>query len=299
MPELFRRAWAIQVGTIRVSGEGAGGGGERASLDCSFEIEKSTRREPNTAAVKVWNLSQEHRAALRQTRNVALRVEAGYVGHVSTLFDGDVRVAQSAPGVERRRKADKTRLRSIKDATDWVTEIEAEDGGTAYRTATVQQSFGRNTPVATVLRAAVTAMGIGEGNLRELGADPELAGSVGVYENGTVLSGVAHRELDRIVRSVGLRWSVQNGVLQLKRGRQALATRAVMLNKETGLIGSPTLDADGFVEATSLLNGALYPGRPVVLESRELSGSFQVRRVRHVGDTSVSDWYSETILEAR
>ena len=88
MSELFRRYWDIRVGTVRVSGEGAGGGSERATLDCAFEVEKSTAREPNTASVKIWNLSPSHRRALEQTSTLALRIDAGYVGNhgVSTFF---------------------------------------------------------------------------------------------------------------------------------------------------------------------------------------------------------------------
>jgi hypothetical protein len=143
-------------------------------------------------------------------------------------------------------------------------------------------------------------MGIGEGNLGELGTDATLAdGDLSSYELGTVLSGVAHRELDRIVRSCGLTWSVQSGVLQLRRAGRALNTTAIRLSPQTGLIGSPSIDADGYVECTSLLNGATYPGRPVVLESRAINGGFQVRRVRHVGDTAGNDWYNELTLEER
>ena len=288
----------MSVGPVRISGEGAGGGVERASLDCSFEVTKSTKREPNTATCKIWNLSPEHRRQLDRTSRLALTIEAGYVDSTSLLFSGDVRVAQSGPGVERRRKADKTKMRGVRDSVDIVTEIEAEDGGNSYRTATVQRSFARGTPVTAVLRAAVEAMGIGEGNLYELGLDASL-GDVGMYENGTVLAGQAHREVDRIVRSCGLTWSVQNGALQLKRGRNALATSAVRLSPSTGLVGSPSMDADGFVEAVSLLNGSLYPGRPVVLASRDIEGSFQVKRVRHAGETTGQEWYSHTVLKAR
>jgi hypothetical protein len=288
----------LTVGTVGISGEGAGGGLERASLDCSFEVEKSTAREPNTASVKIWNLSQDHRRAIERTAQLALTIEAGYAGATTVIFSGDVRVAQSAPGVERRRAADKTKVRGARDDVDIITEIEAEDGGTAYRTATVQQSFGRGTPVADVLRAAARAMGVGEGNVSSFASDATL-GDVRVYTDGTVLSGLAHREMDRIVRGCGLTWSIQSGALQLQRAGQALATRAVRLAPSTGLVGSPSMDADGYVEAVSLLNGALYPGRPVVLESRDIEGSFAVRRVRHAGETAGTEWYSHCILEAR
>ena len=300
MAELARRYWAITVGSVRVSGMGALGGAASESLDVAFEVTKSIQREPNTASVKIWNLSPSHRRALEAADTLALRVEAGYVGRSGILFDGDVRVAAS-----RRRAAEhrqrQSRLGSLAvtgDVVDVITEIEAEDGGNSWRDARVNRSFGPGTPVSSVLAAAVDAMGIGRGNLAELGADPTLSG-VGTYTEGTVLSGQAHREVDRIVRGIGLRWSIQNGNLQLQRGRAPLAVEAVRLSPETGLIGSPAPDADGYVEAVSLLNSGLYPGRPVVLESRDISGSYSVRRVTYQGDTAGPDWYAETVLQER
>ena len=301
MADLFRRQWSIQVGTVRVEGIGAGPGGARTGLDCSFEIERSTRREPNKASVRIWNLAPEHRAALERTRALPVTVAAGYAGAVSTLFDGDVRVAESRRRQAAHRSAVSAhgRLAGTTDDVDYMTEIEAEDGGTAWRTATVSRSFGPGTPVSAVLAAAVDAMRIGRGNLGEIGTLALGDGDLGAYSEGTTLSGQAHRELDRVVRSCGLTWSVQSGALQLRRAGRALATTATMLSSSTGLVGSPSVDADGYVEAVSLLNGALYPGRPVVLSSRHLEGSFQVRRVRHVGDTTGSEWYSEVTLEER
>jgi len=300
MADLFRRTWAIQVGDIRIAGTGAGGGASTDSLDAAFEINKTTQREPNTASVKIWNLSRSHRQALESTDTLPLRVEAGYVDHSGVLFDGDVRVAasRSRAAGHRSRQSRMGSLGAVSDVVDIVTEIEAEDGGTAYRDARVQRSFGDDTPVATVLRAAVDAMGIGHGNLNELAADPTM-GDISTYSEGTVLSGQAHREVDRIVRSIGLRWSVQSGVLQLKRGRAPLQLTAVRLTPSTGLVGSPAPDADGYVEAVALLNPGLYPGRPVVLESRDVSGSYGVRRAIYTGDTAGADWYVTLTLEAR
>jgi len=36
-----------------------------------------------------------------------------------------------------------------------------------------------------------------------------------------------------------------------------------------------------------------------VLVSRDVSGSYQVRKVRDAGDTAGTEWYSELTLEAR
>jgi hypothetical protein len=302
VPDLFRRQWAVTVGSIRVEGLGAGDGLERAGLDVSFEVESSTSREPNTCSVKIYNLAPDHRRALASAAVLPIRVEAGYAESVTTLFDGDVRVAESRVRAASHRKA-QSRLGALAqtvDLVDIVTEVEAEDGGRAWRTATVLRSFARGTPVSSVLDACVAALGVGRGNLDEFDAEAALnGGDVRTYGEGTVLAGDARREVDRIVRSCGLTWSVQGGAFQLMRAGRALATRATLLNSGTGLVGSPAVDAEGYVTATSLLNGNLYPGRPVVLQAREIEGSYKVKKVRHVGETFGVDWSSEVTLEAR
>ena len=302
MSDLYRRQWVVQVGTIRIEGLGAGDGQERAGLDCAFEVNATVQREPNTASIKIWNLSPEHRRVLESSATLSVRIEAGYLGATSVLFDGDVRVSESRRRAALHRQASGRlgRLGQIDDLVDVVTEIEAEDGGTAWRTATVQQSFGVETPISTVLAACVDALGIGRGNLADFDATTAFAGGdVRTYLEGTVLSGQAHHELDRIVRSAGLTWSVQKGALQLRRGSAALAMTAVVLSPGSGLLGSPSVGADGYVTVISLLNGTLSPGRPVVIRSREVQGSYAVRRVRHVGDTAGQDWSSELTLEGR
>jgi hypothetical protein len=298
--KLFRRFWDLRIGGLSIAGEGAGGGAEIASLDLSFETTKSTKPEPNTCGIKIWNLAPEHRRQLEGAQNLALTVDAGYVDLHEIIFSGDVRVASSrrSTSASRRPRKQDGSLAHRAEGVDVVTEIEAEDGGRAWRTATVSWSFARATTVEAVLREALRAMDLGEGNLREIGTIG-LAEEVLTYASGTVLSGPAHREVDRIVRSCGLTWSIQNGALQLRRGGAALATTAVRLTPATGLLGSPAPDAENRIECVALLVPGLYPGRPVVLESREVSGSYQVARVRYVGDTAGAEWQSQLVLEPR
>ena len=302
MSDLFRRQWRIHVGTIRIEGLGAGDGAERAGLDCAFEIESTVQREPNTASLKIWNLSPQHRRILESSSTLPVQVEAGYLNATSVLFAGDVRVSESRrrAAMHRTSAGRYGRLGKTNDIVDVCTEIEAEDGGTAWRSARVQRSYSAGTSVSAVLADCVDALGIGRGNLADFDAAARIAGGdIQTYNEGTVLTGAAHAELDRIVRSCGLTWSVQKGALQLRGGAQSITMTAVRLSPGSGLLGSPSVGADGYVTATSLLNGTLSPGRPVVLESRDVSGSYSVRRVRHVGDTAGADWFSELTLEAR
>jgi len=281
MGELFRRAWSIQVGTVLVRPDNVG-----RELACRFDVEKSTRREPNAAVVRIANLRPSRRRQLEELDEPTIEIVAGYQDDHSLIFSGDAR--------DIYHKKD--------GATIW-TIIESEDAGRAYRRATVQRSFEANTPVSRVLKYAVEALGVGLGNFSQFEATIELTRGGRVYESGTVLSGFAHRQVDRICRGCGLRWSVQNGNLQLRGAGQPAETQSIRLTPGTGLIGSPAKGKKDErtgrapVTATSLLIPAIYPGRVVVVESDTVSGGYQVKKCRYTGDTSANAWHVQMELE--
>ncbi|KKK49424.1 hypothetical protein LCGC14_3135220, partial [marine sediment metagenome] len=72
----------------------------------------------------------------------------------------------------------------------------------------------------------------------------------------------------------------------------------VLLNAASGLIGSPEIGEDGILDARSLLQGKLSPGRPVRIESSAIDdGFFRIEKVIHFGDIAGNEWYSD--IEAR
>lgn len=280
MTELFSRRWRLQVGSVLIDATGE----DEQPLDVEFEVEKSTAREPNAVSISVYNLNRSHRDQLKNADRVGVILEAGYAdGELTTIFNGDLRDVESAP-----------------DGLDVVTKLEGEDGGNAYREARLQRSFSAGTPVLTVLRAAVEAMGIGEGNLREL-SGLTLEGAGNTYPEGAVLSGPAREEVDGILRSCGYQWSIQDGNFQLQRRGQPIRETATVLSPETGLLGSPSRSKPErgrprVTNAQCLLIPGLYPGRVILLRSRGIEGQFMARKVKFVGSTFATEWGAELEL---
>ena len=277
MPRLWLRDWELQVGTVLIT-PGAG----RIPLDIAFEVTKDSTRAPNTAAIQVYNLSPARRASI--TTPVQISLKAGYKDLTSTIFVGRARDIGSNPGIFSQRSD-----------TDVITTFEAKDGGTGYTNGRIETSFGAGVPILTVLKAAVEALGVGLGNLESTALT--LTGGADNYPEGTVLSGPARNEVNRVVSSCGLRWSIQDGNFQLQRGSQPVETRAITLSPSTGLIGSPSKGADSKVNAQAMLIPGLYPSRVVVLESTTHEGNYQVKSVRYVGDTFGGDWLADLVLE--
>lgn len=275
--KLFNRKWRVRVDDF-----------ETDILDLSFEIGKTIDHKPNTCSLNVYNLSESHRRQLEQLNvyrknrpgRIRVEVEAGYEEQTSLLFRGDLRTAISR-----------------QEASSWVTHIEGEDGGRAVRWSRVNRSFPPGTPVLTVIRALAQAMGVGEGNANEAAARARFITGGDSFSEGTVLSGPAPDQMRTILRSLGLTYSIQDGVLQvLQRGR-ALQTTAVRLAPGSGLIDYPVRAADGKVTAKTLIMPDLYPGRKVFFDVPGLSGFFRIRESKYTGDTAGVDWYVALVCQ--
>ena len=276
---LFRRAWRVTVGELRIE----------APLRVAFSVERSVRSTPNKATVRIWNLTRDHQAQIQEAADAQLVVEAGYEDDrgPEQLFRGEV---------SRARANQAPTSRTERSGQDVITFVEGRDAGGAYQRARIEQSFEPDVQVSTVVRACADALGVGAGNVEELAGIAELGTGGTMYPEGIVLSGQASRELTRILRELGLRWSVQHGALQLLRRGEPLQTRAIRLTPSTGLLGSPTVGTRGRVNARALLTPDLWPGRRVRLESERVQGRFSCRSVTYIGDSHGSDWFADCEL---
>jgi len=282
------RYWELTVGTTRIRHDDAVAGNR--PLTIQFSVTKTLGREPNKATISVTNLSPTRRQSLEDASEPQVELVAGYQEDSShdTIFAGDaydVYTVRTSDGVDR------------------VTTVEAKDGGRSYRTATITSTFGPGVQLATVINACADAMGIGTGNTQSVAGAAELDSGGSILQDGIALEGPAWRALDRLCRSASLRWSVQQGVLQLRAARRAAETRAVRLSPGTGLIGSPSRSSIDprtrkvSIETRSLLIPGIYPGRIISLESSEISGSYMCRSITYTGDSTANDWYADSILE--
>ncbi len=280
MTTLFDRTYALTVGSTRIT-----------DLDIAFKVTKSTKHEPNKAEISVWNLNADHRRAFEGTQGLRVTLEAGYrsTGN-SLIFRGDVRNAASP-------RARGGRVRSSNDGTEIETVFEAEDSGETMTRSRVARSFPPGTEVITVIEAAIDALGIGRGNVSEF-RGRGLEGASSVFPAGVTLSGWAYDELDALVKSMGLRWSVQNGIFQLQERGRPLQTTAVLLDRTSGLVGTPDRpDTHGLVKATSLLIPGLDPGRKVAIQAETARGGFEVKQAEFSGDRIGQDWYVNLLLK--
>jgi hypothetical protein len=261
---LFDRVYKLRVDKI-----------ETDSLDITFRVSKTLKTEPNTLELTIMNLNPDHRQQLQETKDPVVQLEAGYKAKSGVIFLGDVRDVHSEY-----------------QAPDWVTTIESGDGEKATQFDRINKSFTKGTNLASVLQEVAKSMpDIGIGNLKQLALSGTLPGGTKTFVNGVTLSGSASKEMQKLVRSAGLEWSIQDKKFQLLEAGKTLQSTAIVLTPATGLIGSPTISNDGVLTFTSLLNSDILPGRQLVVASTQVQGTFRVERCTYEGVTKGQPWY--------
>jgi len=262
--ELFGRSYRIVLGTTEITG-----------LACEFTVAKSLKAEPNTCTVKVYNLASETREAISSPKKVSVLIEAGYGDRISQIFKGELRSATSEV-----------------DGSDIVTTLTSGDGEKAIQKARLNIPVGPKTPAGDVLKkvaAALAKEGIGLGNINAAVAKLGTRGFA-LFPVSTVVSGKASQIMTDLCRSAGLEWSIQDQRLQIFDLGKSLDDRPLILSADSGLIGSPSVDADGIVNATVLMIPEVRPGQRVVFDSRFVKGVYRIKHAEYNGDTFGDDW---------
>lgn len=256
---LFGRTYKLTVGAVDMS-----------SLRVSFSVEKTLKKEPNTATIKVWNLNEDSRNLLSQGRALGVLLEAGYGGDNSQIYLGQLRGAVSQI-----------------EGPDVTTTFTTGDGDKALQSARLSIPLGPKTPTQTALLAISRTLGVGLGNVSQAAA--KLAGG-SIYPSATVLTGSSTDALDWICHSAGLEWSIQDGQLQILDYGAALDAKPYILSAETGLVGSPSVDNNGIITAECLMLHGLRPGLRVVFDSRFVKGVHRIDEIEYTGDTHDGSW---------
>ncbi|MCM1059089.1 MAG: hypothetical protein NC452_02220 [Eubacterium sp.] len=104
-----------------------------------------------------------------------------------------------------------------------------------------------------------------------------------------------------------LSWSLQNGVMQVKKTGDTMSREVYVLSKDTGLIGVPErvvvsqekkTDKDSVLgwDVEYFLNGAINIDDYVKLETKSVTGYFRVYSIDMQGDNASGDWICKARL---
>ena len=261
----FNRRVEVKVDTLDVQG-----------LHVSFRVVKTSKKEPNTCELTVYNLAQDHRDRIAQAEKPTVEIKAGYAPRATAGALAAVDELLSGPSDDPDFGT--IFLGNVRDASstyeppDWTTSLESGDGEDAIRGSRINKSFPAGTSLATVIRESARSLKVGIGNAVKKALEGNLLDAGSEFLNSVTLSGQASKEMDRIIKSAGLEWSIQDGVLQLLDPGKPLEDISIVVTPETGLIGSPTIGNDGIIRLRTLLNSDIVPGRQLEVSSSVLQG---------------------------
>lgn len=294
-----------------VIGQSGGKGIEVAGLRIVFDIEKTSTETLNNSAIEIYNLSPDSQKLI-ETPNNAVILKAGYSQDVGakTIFVGIVR-----------------RCLTVREGSDWITKLELDDGLIAYRDTKRSFSFPAGTSALAVLKSVADTFGL---PVRQFPSDIQDK----TYSAGFSFVGRVRECMTKVCTYLGLEWSIQNQEVQvIKKGGTAQRT-AIVLSADTGMIGSPALEAktlsdkaaakrgltvnsagviqrrredvEGNIDTklevqgykvVSLLQPTVEPGSVVQVKARGIDGEFfRVEKLNHKGDTHGDSWITELSL---
>lgn len=268
-------------------------------LRIQFKIEKTNESTPNTAEIKIYNLSEETRG-LFEAEKSKIRLSIGYLGlnpggtaglgfdsssSVEVVVVGDItKVAHKKKKVTKEIGQTDHVTRSKVEGVDLITTVEVADGDNRYRNSRLDKGYPPNARLRDIFNDLATALGLGTGVFIGI---PEKS-----YANGVALTGLARDSLNVLTKSNRLEWSIQDENLQIIPQGASTSDSAIVISSDTGMVGSPSKTSNG-VEFDSLIQPALRPGRRVEVDSRLVKGRFKVRKVTHEGDSQRGEFLSK------
>jgi hypothetical protein len=225
-------------------------------LHMSFECEFSKdSKSLNSANVTIYNLSEATRHNIHDNY-LAMEIHAGYDKNLVKIFTGRI-----------------IEVSNRKDRADWVTTINALDGGDSFFSTLYNKSWSTGAKIEDIVKDIVNTMG--------LPAEYGQSIITSTLFSGAAFSGKCKDVLDQVCKSYRLEWSIQRGVVVVTSKDfppLSALSRIVILSADSGLIGNPIIAKEddtsegekdksvkpiGKVSFTSLLNPEIMPNRVI------------------------------------
>ena len=246
-----------------------------SGLRTVFDIEKTSSSNANNAKIQIYNLNETSKGLLKTDESLSIILEVGYGDVLEQLFIGDIQ-----------------RSFTKRSGPDFITTIEADDGGRALSESRLDKSYASGVKLKSVVDDALQSM---------KDAGQIIVGSISnikdeIAQNGITVSGLSQKIINDIADKQGLEFSIQDNETQILDPATDTGETVILLTPNTGLIGSPNLGiADENVEGIefkALIQTTKFrPGRAVKIESKDFEGLVRLNKVKFNGDTNSSDWF--------
>lgn len=287
------------------------------TIRIAASVDKTLEQTPNKATIRVWNLDDKtidkiqgvvrKRVEWTIEEREALRLAGASDAPITTVYDNAgiaaVELAwgyeQAAPGLPLPPLSvgfigGSIRMDIEDDGEDSVLVMQCEDAGAILTAARLNKSYASGTDTITIVVDLINAMGlvVDEANLRNLMQSALIRRGIPIGKlqqiGGYNASGVpAAVQVRNIMKSQGLRWSVQDGRFLLLDRESVLPGYApieLSAEKET-LWNNPRRQQSQDMSAVTWATPEIRPGRQVRVIAQDLDAQFRVDRVKHTIDT--------------
>lgn len=281
--ENFDRQYRLTIGKAGGTGSEIGetSKSQPVALHVNFSIQKTDLEAQNTGRITVWNLNKQHLAMLDK-KDCALALKAGYGNRLALIFAGIV-----------------TNSTTSLDGADVKTEIEVVDNLVEVRDTYVTISYTGTVNWKTIMDDVANQMGVAV----TYSYNAEFVD----IPNGFSFVGQAKEIMNKGCKCCGLVWSLQNGVMQVKKPGDVMSKEVYILSADSGLLGIPARVTEAAAQGESepeigwdveyFLNGAIHVDDYVKLESEKVSGYFRVYSIDITGDNVTGDWICKARLK--
>ncbi len=281
--ENFDRQYRLTIGKAGGTGSEIGetSKSQPVALHVNFSIQKTDLEAQNTGRVTVWNLNKQHLAVLDE-KDCALALKAGYGNRLALIFAGIV-----------------TNSTTSLDGADVKTEIEVVDNLVEVRDTYVAISYTGTVNWKTIMDDVANQMGVAV----TYSYNAEFVD----IPNGFSFVGQAKEIMNKGCKCCGLVWSLQNGVMQVKKPGDVMSKEVYVLSADSGLLGIPARVTEAAAQGEAepeigwdveyFLNGAIHVDDYVKLESKKVSGYFRVYSIDITGDNVTGDWICKARLK--
>lgn len=274
----FDRQYRLSAGPAGGTGFEVGSGDN--PLHIAFSFQRTDLNAQNTGKVSIWNLNDQHIAELNRD-DCVVSLRAGYGSHMPLIFAGLVTHVTTEP-----------------DGADRCTALELVDNRIEIRDTYVSLSYSGTVSTRTLIEDVGGQMGVT--------VSFSYNAAFSDLPNGFSYVGPAIDVLTKSCGSTGLVWSIQNGILQVKRPEDVMSREVYVLSAETGLLGVPkrvtvandngTSQAQHGWDVEYFLNGGINIDDYVKLESKYVTGFFRVYSLDVTGDNLDGSWICKARL---
>lgn len=292
------RKYKLMVGKATAPGQAPNEYLEIEDLHINFEVLKTIERTPNSALIKVYNLSPDNNAKVQKAYDDVILM-AGYGQADSQVFRGNIRHPYY-----------------YREHADWITEIDAADGDKDFQQAMICKTLAAGHSSIDWLVEIAKEFNQTGGTKVDLKKFRAQLQNSAARVRGRTFVGHARDLLDDIARQCDALWSIQEGHLHLDMVDTVLPWQAIQLTSDTGLIDAPEVTDKG-IAFKCQLNPTIKISGKVWLDNNNIrlqhdkehitkagkvkgklarldpDGVYKVFKVNHKGDNRGGEWVTE------